>query len=94
MSEDYYKEVRDFLVWNIVREYNLYFGNSDMRCINYVADAWMNDRSNSKWRYELIKEFFKFDKNAKILDMASGCGTFVFYGILNGYDVFGIEPEE
>ena len=29
----------------------------------------------------------------KILDMAAGCGTFVFYGLLNGFDIFGVEPE-
>jgi SAM-dependent methyltransferase len=26
--------------------------------------------------------------------MASGCGTFVFYGLMNGYNVYGIEPEK
>ena len=94
MSGNYYKKVRDFLVQNLIREDDLYFGNSDVQWINYVADAWMNDQSNSKWRYEIIKEFFKLNKGAKILDMASGCGTFVFYGLLNGYYVYGIEPEQ
>lgn len=93
MDNNYYKRVRDFLIRNLIRENNLYYGNSDLRWIDYVADAWMNDQSNSKWRYELIREFFKLDKGAKILDMASGCHTFVFPGLLSDYDVYGIEPE-
>lgn len=31
-------------------------------------------------------------KKSRILDMSSGCGTFVFYGLMNGYDIYGIEP--
>jgi len=30
----------------------------------------------------------------KILDMAAGCGTFVLNGLQNGYDVYGVEPED
>ncbi|OOM77948.1 hypothetical protein CLPUN_21210 [Clostridium puniceum] len=26
--------------------------------------------------------------------MACGCGTSVFYRLLNGYDVYGIDPEQ
>jgi SAM-dependent methyltransferase len=89
-----YEKVRNFLVHNLIRESNLYFGQHNLRWLNYTADAWMNDKSNSRWRYELIKEFFNIDRDSKILDMASGCGTFVFYGLLNGYDVYGIEPEK
>ena len=90
---NHYKEVRDYLVQNLNQENNHYYGSSPIQ-INSVADAWMNDQSNSKWRYELIKELLKVGKDTKILDMASGCGSFVFYGLLNGYDAYGVEPEE
>ena len=93
-SSNSYKKVGDFLLQNIVRETTRYWGNPDSQWTNYIADAWMNDQSNSRWRYELIKDFFDLNKGARILDMASGCGTFVFYGLLNGYAVYGIEPEE
>lgn len=93
-SSNSYKKVGDFLLQNIVRETTRYWGNPDSQWTNYVADAWMNDQSNSRWRYELIKDFFDLNKGARILDMASGCGTFVFYGLLNDYDVYGIEPSE
>lgn len=89
---NHYKEVRDYLVQNLIIDNNRYYGSSPL-WTNQVADSWMNDQSNSKRRYELIKEFFKLDNDTKILDMASGCGTFVFYGLLNGYDAYGIEPE-
>jgi len=26
--------------------------------------------------------------------MSSGCGTFVFFGLMNGYDIYGVEPAE
>lgn len=91
---DYYKKVRDFLAENLIHEYKTYFGNPGLQFINYVVDAWLDDQSNSKWRYELINDFVKLNRGAKILDMASGCGTFVFHGLLNDYDVFGIDPEE
>jgi SAM-dependent methyltransferase len=29
----------------------------------------------------------------KVLDMASGCGSFVIYGLKNGFNVWGIDPE-
>ena len=88
------QNVKKFLILNLSRESKLYYGVNDTQWIDCVANAWMNDKSNSAWRYESIKDFSGINKNSKILDMASGCGTFVFYGLLNGYDVYGIEPEE
>jgi len=88
------QNVKKFLVFNLNRESKLYWGMNDAQWIDRVANAWMSDKSNSVWRYKLIKKFSNFNKNSKILDMASGCGTFVFYGLLNSYNVYGIEPEE
>lgn len=94
MIEKCYQEVNDFLVKNLKKDEDIFFGNSsDLNWIKYVSDAWMNDQSNSSWRFELIKEFFKLNDNHRILDMASGCGTFVFYGLLNGYNTYGVDPE-
>ncbi len=59
--------------------------------IDNVSKAWMDD-NNDAHRFLIIKKYFPEAK--KILDMAAGCGTFVFYGLLNGYDVEGIEPED
>jgi ubiquinone/menaquinone biosynthesis C-methylase UbiE len=52
----------------------------------------MDDRNHPAFRFEVIHNYLSGATH--ILDMASGCGTFVFNGLLNDYDVYGIEPEE
>ena len=94
MTNNRYKKVRNFLLKNATQQSKDYFGCSDPKWLNRAADNWMNDKSNSEWIYEIIEENFEIKKGCKILDMASGCGTFVFYGLVKGYDVYGIEPEE
>lgn len=64
----------------------------DDEVLDNIVDAWMNDQSNSKHRYDVIKR--EMPEAHKILDMASGTGTFVNYGLLNGYDCYGIDPED
>jgi len=87
-------KARTFLHKKLKLENETYFGNDDDIFINHVCDAWMNDEANSKHRYDTIIDFIGESKlkKAKILDMSSGCGTFVFYGLIAGYDVYGIEP--
>lgn len=87
---------REILYKNFKAEKEEYFGDNDERHLSYVCDAWMNDESNSKHRYDLMKLIIGDEKlkKSRILDMSSGCGTFVFYGLMNGYDVCGIEPEK
>ncbi len=91
MDSNYFKEVYNFIVLNLVNEFKLFYKNPDIQCINHVASIWIDDQS-AKWRYDCMKKFFDVDSNCKVLDMASGCGTFVFYGLLNGHDVYGVEP--
>lgn len=81
----------DFLRNNLQRESKDFFGVTDSKFIDFIVSAWMDDKNNSKHRYDELQEYLP-DVH-RILDMASGCGTFVFYGLLNGYDVFGVEPE-
>ena len=89
-------KAKEFLSDNLRKESVGYFGHDDPRWLSDVCDAWMNDESNSKHRFDAIRVYVdEADlKECKILDMASGCGTFVFYGLLNKYDVYGIEPEQ
>jgi ubiquinone/menaquinone biosynthesis C-methylase UbiE len=89
-------EVRQFLLDRIFSDCSKYFGVTDSVYIEQVADAWLNDETYSNHRYFDMYNVFGEDtvRKARILDMASGCGTFVFYGLLNGIDVWGIEPEE
>lgn len=83
---------KEYLLKQLEKEQKDYIGYTNMEVINFNADAWMNDDDNSKHRFEIIKKFFP--EAYVILDMASGCGTCVFYGLLNGYDMYGIDPEK
>lgn len=87
---------RDYLCEHLEAENREYFGVADLSWLSAVCDAWMNDDSNSGDRYDDMRLLISDEnlKKMRILDMASGCGTFVFYGLLNGYDVYGIEPED
>lgn len=81
---------KSFLLENLYAEGKEYFGVNDKSYIESLADRWENDQvPDSRWN-----EMISFnDHNGKILDMACGVGTFLFYGLCNGYDVYGVEPE-
>ena len=86
---------RDFLYEKLKSESEEYFGNHDKMYLSSVCNAWMDDEFNSAIRYdEMTKVIGSEIRSHKILDMASGCGSFVFYGLMNGYNVYGIEPEK
>lgn len=82
---------KDFLKENLFREAVDYFGVGEEKYIEFIVEAWMNDAGNSKHRFDVIGVFLP--GAAKILDLASGCGTCVYYGLMNGYDMYGVEPE-
>ncbi|MCD8477775.1 MAG: class I SAM-dependent methyltransferase [Sulfurospirillum sp.] len=82
-----------FLEENLYQEGLKYFGVKNKLIANQLATRWHNDLDSVdtyRW-YEIIK--YK-NHEKKILDMACGCGTFLFYGLHQGYDVYGIEPEK
>ena len=89
-------DLRAFLRTHLEHESAHYFGVTDTRYIDSVTDAWLNDETNSQRLYEDIARFAggEIPKSARILDMASGCGTFVYYGLRHNLDVWGIDPEE
>lgn len=82
---------REFLKSHLEASIASLFGVKDKSFIDGVVDAWMNDADNSRNRFEAIEE--ELPGARRILDLASGCGTCVYYGLINGYDVYGIEPE-
>jgi ubiquinone/menaquinone biosynthesis C-methylase UbiE len=85
-------EAINFLKENLSRESTMLFGIDNKEFVSSISSAWMDDENNSRHRFIEIELFLPDAQN--ILDMASGCGTFVFYGLLNGYNVYGIEPEK
>ena len=89
-------DLRAFLRTHLEHEFAHYFGVTDTRYIDSVTDAWLNDETSSQRLYDDIARFAggEIPKSARILDMASGCGTFVYYGLRHNLDVWGIDPEE
>jgi len=69
-----------------------YFGIKDKGISKKIADIWHDDIQNLNGRWSEIEKYN--DHEGKILDMACGVGTFLFYGLHKGYDVYGIEPEQ
>ena len=90
------KGLREYLTKHVSQDTYRYYGYDDQDGIESVVNAWLNDETNSENRYQVMYNFFSEEKvrSGRILDMASGCGTFVFYGLLNGLDVYGVDPED
>ncbi|MHA1987708.1 MAG: class I SAM-dependent methyltransferase [Promethearchaeota archaeon] len=75
-----------------LKEEELYFGKKSREYYNSLVNSWMNDNTNSKHRFDTIQTYLQNAK--KILDMGSGCGTFMFYGLIHEYDMYGIDPSK
>lgn len=76
---------------NVYREFERYFGVKDKE---YIESVISSRRNPEAWDF-LWKEVERDSGHyGKILDMAAGVGTFVLQGLIKGYDVYGIEPEE
>lgn len=83
--------VEDYLFEKCLVESRDFFGLEDAIKTRKIAQDWLDDEKFFKASFETIK---KMSPSANtILDMACGCGTAVFYGLLNGYDMYGIDPE-
>jgi len=85
-------EAKKILIKHMQEDNAKMIGKINKDRIERVADAWMNDKSNSKHRFDVINDYFP--NSNKLLDMASGTGTFGFYALLHGYDAYGIDPEQ
>lgn len=87
-----------YLREQLSEEVRFYFHTIDhktQKIVDDLAERWSNDHVFSeKKRFDSIHQFIRSNKSMRILDMAAGCGSFVLQGLLNGYDVTGIEPEE
>ena len=85
-------EVKDYLRENLQRDSKDLYGLEDARWIERAVNNWFEDSRNYDGRWTLIRQ--RMPTVGKVLDMAAGCGTFVLFGLQNGYEVWGIEPQE
>lgn len=86
--------IRDYLLEHLTSEAATFWGEYDHTYLEKVTDDWLDTSGagGSSWRLDKIRTLFP-DAH-RILDMGAGCGTFVHYALRQGYDAFGIEPEE
>ena len=68
------------------------FGVFDSAHVESVVAQWMNDEKDAAWRFAELADF-QPGLN-RILDMACGCGTAVFWGLNHGLETYGIDPNE
>ncbi|QHJ13583.1 Demethylmenaquinone methyltransferase [Paraglaciecola mesophila] len=83
---------KTFLLNKLVEDSIEYFGYDNIEVTRELARIWHDDSKNLNGRWKEVESFD--DHKGKILDMACGVGTFLFYGLNQGYDVYGIEPEK
>jgi len=74
-----------------LRESRELYGLEDGPWIDRATQNWFDDSTNYDRRWRVIDA--RRPGTGRILDMASGCGTFLLYGLKRGRDVFGVEPE-
>lgn len=80
------------LIRNMVTQESLrFFGVHDTDVLSEVCSIWHDDQ-NKHWRWNEVE--LHNDHHGKILDMAAGVGTFLLYGLHQGYDIYGVEPEQ
>jgi SAM-dependent methyltransferase len=85
------EELRASLRANFLHECLEMYGLGDGPWIERATQNWFDDSANYDRRWRVIDA--RRPNAGRILDMASGCGTFVLHGLRRGRSVFGIEPE-
>lgn len=80
---------REFLE-DMLKKEEIYFGEKSQEYYNSLVNIWMDDHNDAKHLFDIIKLYLP--NATKILDMGSGCGTCVFYSLIHGYDMYGIDP--
>jgi len=81
---------------HLMVEAALYYGVRDAEYLWKVSNDWIKGTFSSNQRYAEMEEFIGLGigYGTRILDMACGCGNFVFNGLNRGIDVRGIDPCE
>lgn len=91
-------KIKEYLKKKIDEEILLYFkdtSNYPPELYETLLVRWSDDSVFSEeHRYILLNILIPDLKEKKILDMASGTGSFVLQGLRQGYNTYGIEPEE
>lgn len=95
MQEDSASKV--FLKTMVILEFNTHYGVPYSDYIEGVINSWFNDDFDRDGRWTFLEQRLGKEKllaGQRILDVASGCATFVLHGLRKGYNVWGVEPEK
>jgi ubiquinone/menaquinone biosynthesis C-methylase UbiE len=84
-------ELKQFMREKLTDECTRLFGLAGGLWIDRAVDNWFDDSQNYDRRWRVIN--LRRPNVGRVLDVAAGCGTFMLYGLRNGRDVTGIEPE-
>ena len=90
--------VKTFLEGKISEELLLYYKtdkNVESARVDSVVERWSDDSLFSEQRrFNELLAYVPNCNQKKVLDMSSGCGSFVIQGLRNDWNVYGIEPEQ
>jgi ubiquinone/menaquinone biosynthesis C-methylase UbiE len=88
---------KGFLKTMVIEELITDYGVPYSKYVDGVVNSWFDDDFDRDGRWNFLEQRLgkkKLLAGQRILDIASGCATFVLHGLKKGYDVWGIEPEE
>jgi ubiquinone/menaquinone biosynthesis C-methylase UbiE len=86
-------ELKAALHNSIRNECLTYFGDVGQKWINYAADYFW-DESAQDFRLHDLTNNGAVPGKSRILDIAAGCGQFVFRANDIGFECYGLEPEQ
>jgi len=95
MEED--SASKTFLRKMVIQEFYTLYGVQHSDYIDAVINSWFNDDFDRDGRWTFLEQQLGKEKlleGQRILDVASGCATFVLHGLKKGYNVWGVEPEK
>ena len=81
----------------VIQEFSSHYGVPYSDYVDGVINSWFNDNFDRDGRWTFLEQRLGKETllgGQRILDIASGCATFVLHGLKKGYDVWGVEPEK
>ena len=88
---------KGFLKTMVIQELNTDYGVPYSDHVDGIISSWFNDDFDRDGRWAFLEQRVGKERllgGQRILDVASGCATFVLHGLKKGYNVWGVEPEK
>ena len=92
MNDAQLDALRRTLATEMERQREAHFGDIGAKWVTYAEGSFW-DATKQAFRADDLRRY-GFSPKAKVLDLAAGCGQFVQYGSMAGYDMWGVEPEK